>query len=151
MSFKQSVNPTAMQGLVNGLLSALEAIPTAALLAGAKLHLFNNNIQISRHTALTDLIEPTWAGYAALLLPALSGPIKLNDATFGVTAEAVFTATAAPTPADSVYGYFVTTGATPVLAIAERFDAPVTIAEVDDFVSVQFIFPEQFLRAVGST
>jgi hypothetical protein len=147
MSFKESTNPVIMPIVAKMLLNALSTIPTAALLVPFKVHLFNNDIQIAPTTPLASLIEPTWTGYAAISIAALTGPINLDDNHEGMTAEAIFTCTTAPTASDLIYGYFVTGTAGVVLEIAERFDAPVPIINANDFVSVQIVFPEPYARS----
>jgi hypothetical protein len=146
MSFKESKNPTVMDPLVKTMLAALSAVPTKALLVPCEIRLFNNDVQISRYTLRTALIEPTWAGYAAAAIAALEGPLNLDQNNDGMAADGIFTCTTAPTSSDTIFGYFITDVGGANLLAAERFDSPVAIALAGDFVSVQFVFPEPFLR-----
>jgi len=147
MSFKTSSNPVVMAPLVKSLLNALGTLPTAALLTPCKLELFNSNVQISKSTPLAALTPPVWTGYAPIAVASLTGPLNLDGNNDGMTAEGVFTCTAAPAASDLIYGYMVVDNAGAVLLIAERFDAPVPIVAAGDFVSVQLVIPEPFARS----
>ena len=147
MSFKTSLNPTVYPVMADKILAALGAIPAAALLTPCKLCLYANDIAVSRHTQLSDLQAPTFTGYAPAAIAALTGPVNLDENSDGMTAEASFKATAAPTSSEVIYGYYVTDNADAELLIAERFDVPVPIVESGDFCSVQLVFPEPFGRS----
>jgi hypothetical protein len=149
--FHESKTPTIYGPLTSQILKALTTLPTAALLVPCSLKLFNNNIQISRHTQLTDLIEPTWAGYAPITLAFDGKVLALDDNNLGISAEGTFQCSTAPTPTDVIYGYFITGGTPTTLFVAERFASPENITEVDDFVGVQFVFPEPYTRSFSGT
>lgn len=146
MGFKTSQTPIVMGSLVDALLSALGTIPAKALLLPCDVRLFANDVPVTRKTQLTDLVEPTFPGYAAANVAALNGPLALDTNNDGMSADVTFKCNAAPTASELIYGYFLTDTAGTALLMAERFDVPQPIASADDFVNVQVVIPEPFGR-----
>lgn len=138
--FHRSQNMVITKALADALLATLQAIPGAALINGAKLRLFKNNVVLGPLTAIADLTESTFTGYAATVLPALNGPITLAGFVEGLHIEVNFDCTAAPVPAETVFGYYVTDAAGAVLYAGETFGAPDPINNAGDFCSVDVIF-----------
>lgn len=77
-------------------------------LNGCVLRLFANDVHPSWNTVLSDLIEPSFPGYATLPLTGWGGPIVTSQNTAMIaTLTRTFTMTS-PGPASMIYGYFVT-------------------------------------------
>lgn len=105
--------------------------PTAGPLVNAHLILFTNDIIPGRNTVIGDLVEATFAGYAAGVLVWSAGE---NDSA----GRAVLIGTPATfSPADAVleetiYGVGITNTAETTLFAAERFATPVPLASPAD-------------------
>lgn len=97
------------------------------------LHLYRNDVTPTDSTTLADLTECTYPGYAALVLSGANWAISTTGGTTTATyAEQAFPCTA-DTAAQSVYGYYLTQGATVVWV--ERFtDGPLSIQRFGDTV-----------------
>lgn len=146
MPFTQAANPVAKAVLLDALLAALAARPAAALLAAPNVHLYVNNIAFAAGTAISDLTEATFAGYAAAVLPTLVGPIALPNGALGLHAAVDYVATSVVSPGQVVYGYYVTDTTNAILYWGEKLATPIPIANIGDFVSLEVIFPEETLR-----
>lgn len=147
--FVQSVAPVWSKALCDALLNALTAVPLAPLLNAPNVHLFKNNTVFGPSTLLSGLTESDFPGYAIVAMGALAGPVTLTSLAEAKYVDADFACNAAPSPAQIVYGYYVTDGTNLILYAGETFPIPVNIASPGDFVSLELIWPEARLRSAA--
>lgn len=86
--------------------------------------LFVNNITPNRSTLLTDLVEPTWSGYARRGLTASVWTTPVQDGDFVVSTWGVdgFTYTNTDASPTTVYGWAIWDSGLGQLVFAQRFD-----------------------------
>jgi hypothetical protein len=112
-------------------------VATGGPLAGATCHLFINDIAVSERTALADLTEASFTGYAASGAVVWGSPRNEVGAGAAIDGDLkTFSASGTPTPQSVVGYYLASSGTTPALLYVERFDAPVVFAEAGDVVRV---------------
>jgi hypothetical protein len=92
------------------------------LTAGVKYHLYTNNLTPTLATALVNLTEAGWTGYAAVTLDFTNFTINGVAGNSGYALASPITFTNSTGSTVNPYGYYVTdTAVTKLLAIA-RFD-----------------------------
>ena len=103
------------------------------------VHLYKNDYTPVLATALGDLNESDFTGYAVVSAPTWSSP-ALDGANFAYIDTATLTFTPTADPAGQIaYGYYVTESGT--LLFAQRFAGPVTLV---DGVPLNFIIRFRF-------
>ncbi len=120
--------------------AALKNILTAMIGIGGEfetvtVHLYKNDYTPSIGTVIGDLIEADFDGYAASSAVTWGAVVQSSDGTplvIGDTKTAVATGSTTP---NTVYGYYYTDSGGNLKGAA-KFDEPVQIVDVDDFVSV---------------
>lgn len=106
---------------------------------GAKLHLFKNNITPDVQTALADLEECDFDGYAASAAVTWGSVIHAGADSVQIASDAKeFVATGGTTP-NNIYGWYVTDGAGTGYLGAERFDEPIPVVEAGNGLSLQAV------------
>lgn len=75
------------------------------------LRLFKNDATVSDTLVASGLTEADFTGYTAITLTGGSWVTTPGDPCTGAYAQQTFTASAAVSPAQSIYGYYVTNGA----------------------------------------
>jgi hypothetical protein len=115
-----------------GWLAAFNALVAAGGLA--RIRLFQNNYVPSFTDTVTDYVEATFSGYPGFLSPTW-GSAFVNGANQGeIDALPLTWAHNGGVTANLIYGIYITDGANN-LAYAERFDAPVSMSAVPDFIT----------------
>jgi hypothetical protein len=131
-----------MQALIEAILAGLSTVPGAKFLTTPTLHLYTAvAVPLNQNMVVGNFTEADFAGYAAVTLPTLVGPVNLpaGDGK-GMFADGVFTASSGiTTPGQVIVGYWVDNAATDVY-LAEQFPAPVLIVNPGDFVDVSVFF-----------
>lgn len=108
-------------------------------LAAATLKLFTTNVTVGPDMTLGDFDEPSFTGYAPVG-PLVWGPAYIDESGRAIQSAGCkqFTCTSAPVQPETVYGYFLTTGAGPfVLAGAVRFAQPVSVSRADQAIHAE--------------
>lgn len=118
---------------------------TGGTLEGLTLKLFKSDVLPNAYTPIADYIEPTFAGYAPVT-PVVFGlsVMEAGGAVAVYGAESQFTCTEDGAD-DIIHGWFAVKGATPTeAALAERFDEPISIARIGDYVrcAPRYIIPQ---------
>ncbi len=132
------------QATAKALIDALKA--TGQWLDALTLHLFVAPTTLRAGLVLTDLVEPTFPGYAPVALSAWGADWLDSAGNAGITAPSIqFTCTGAAD--DSIKGYYLTAGTGGSLALrhAELFPGgPIGIARAGDGLIVlpSFTLPE---------
>jgi hypothetical protein len=141
MSFVTSVQPVISKPLAAALLAALDVRPAAPLLTTPKCHLFTAGPSpITPTNVIGDFTEATFAGYAAVVLGALSADINLPSGLgYGRQVDADFIGGAVVAPGETILGYWIDDGAA-ALYMAETFVVPIPIAIPGDFIGIDNIF-----------
>jgi hypothetical protein len=142
----QSLTPVMMKTTLDALLAALSARPAAALWATPNVHLFSNMITPTAESLLADFTECTFAGYAAVALPTLAGPVHLANDAQALLAEVNFIGGSVVAPGQNVMGYYITDTTNALLYVAELFGAPIPIANPGDYLTLALIFAEAAVR-----
>jgi hypothetical protein len=145
--FRTAVQPIYTASLNQALLAALSARPALALLATPNVHLFVNNLAVAWNTVIGDLTEATFAGYAAIALPAFSAPVHLASNGQGLVASINFVGGAIVAPGQVAYGYYLTDTTNAILYWLETFAEPVPFASVGDFLNLDIVAVEPAGRA----
>lgn len=125
--------------LSNAELRTQLALPFAAMgrYDGAVVRLFKNDITPDRTTVLADLTEADFAGYAASSAVVWGAVFSdENDAANVVGGSKQFQASGPVSPAQQIYGYYVTNAAGDTLYWAERFDQPKEVNGAEDAIIV---------------
>jgi hypothetical protein len=141
----QSKNPVYARAITASMLSALSAVPGAALLVTPFVHLFTAGPSVILPTSVPgDFTEATFVGYApvALTLP-LVGPIQIDNADLARHNEVDFLAGAVVPPGENILGYWVDEAAVggATFYFGEVFETPVPIAALGDYISLDVAFP----------
>lgn len=130
------------------LLAALLARPAAALLTTPTVHLFTGTPTLNPDSVPAAFTEPTFHGYAAVVISALLGPVNLDSNTIGVHQEVDFLATTGGAISDNVTGYYITSGDGTVFYGGETFPTAFGFAIPGDFLSLDVVFPLPLLLDV---
>lgn len=141
----QSKAPVYARALTDALLDALSARPAAALLVTPFVHLFTNGPPTILPTSVPgDFTEATFVGYAAvaLTLPLL-GSIQIDPDDLAQHNEVDFIGGAVVPPGEVILGYWIDEAAAAgtVLYMAEIFQAPIPIAVLGNYISLDVAFP----------
>lgn len=118
--------------------------------SGAKLILATNQFTPSKARVLADLTQPTFTGYAAIVL---TWGVATYDPTGQVVAFSqlcTFRATAGPVNI-TVYGYGITNPAGTVLFGSGLFSTPLTIVDTNSTVNVVSSLPLQISQTGQET
>jgi hypothetical protein len=139
--FVTSIAPTWNYVLAENLLLALMARPGAALMATPTVHLFTAvSAPISPTITTSAFTEASFTGYAAVVLSSLDGPVNLPPANvIGSYQTSNFIAGSVTSPGQTILGYWVDNGAA-TMYLAELFAAPIPIARLGDFISLDVIW-----------
>ncbi len=141
-----SIIPVMMKATLDALLAALSARPAAALFATPNVHLFTNMVTPTAESLLADFTEATFAGYVAVALPTLAGPVHLPNDSQALLAEVNFIGTTVAPPGEAIQGYYITDTTNAILYIAELFGTPIPIANPGDYLTLAIILPEAAVR-----
>lgn len=140
MPFVVSKNIVWSRSVVQAMLSVLDAIPVAVAMPTPFVHLFTvGPAPITPDSVPADFTEAAFAGYAAIALPTpFLGPINVEPDLQGVHEEVDFIAGAVVPPGEMIAGYYVTSQAAAGgnFYLGETFVAPIPIAAVGDFISL---------------
>lgn len=121
-------------------LAALTA--ASAPLNGAKLHLYKVLVALSGNTALGDLTECDFTGYAASSAITWGTPFFKPDGTAVVTGDLKsFVVGSSPTVLNTVYGWYVTQATPTSLLLARQFDTPVILTQAAQGIEVIPCYP----------
>lgn len=138
--YRRTTNLVIGQTLLDALLGCLAARPAAALLTTPKLQLFVGNTTVTPLSAWADFTFATFHGYADAAV-TLTAPGNLANGDQCVTSAVNYIATTGGSlGAQNIAGYILSDGAAAFYA-GERFDVPVSIAAVGDFLDLDFILP----------
>lgn len=111
----------------------------------AKIVLFTNDINPGEGLQVTDLVQPTFSGYAVGNF-TLSGPYNTDQGGFQQLNSGVrrFDCDAETDPPQVVYGYAILNPDATEVLFAERFQTPQTISQAGDSIAgvVRFTEPE---------
>jgi hypothetical protein len=126
--------------LDNLLTTATATGPPAGMLNGAKLHLFKAPFSAAPLTRIADLIEADFAGYAPVPVTTWGLPYAGPDGQMYMKGGChQFTPTDETKP-NTIYGYWIDNGATPVYPVTiVTFDSPQTAESVYDAVMVEAV------------
>jgi hypothetical protein len=105
-------------------------------LAGAKMHLFQNNLVPNPLNVLADFTEATFTGYVVPAAITWNTPYTDSAGSAEVIGTVQQFEATGSAITNIVYGYFVTDGAGAVLLYAESFSTPVSVAQAGDAVIV---------------
>ena len=139
--FVKSKAPVYSNVFLLKVLGAFLVNPAAALLAAPKLKLFSAVVGVPNPSSIiADFTEVVFTGYAEFVVAAWGGVINLPAGNGkGNLVSKDWACTAAPAPATQAAGYYIIDGVD--LVMAELFDAPVPIAAIGDFVSLDVTCP----------
>jgi hypothetical protein len=135
--------------LTDKLLACLTGTLTAGVCATATVGLFNSSgiaPMPSDALAVYTAATPTFSGYATKTFVP-SGAVNLSNSCQGVIGNVTFTQATSTAPlGDTVYGYFVQSGAN--LLWAERFasGAALPLVNAGDFVELNVALPLQSVQ-----
>jgi len=118
-------------------LTALSGV--GGLLAGAKVHLFQNNFVPNIGMDLADLVEANFAaGYAPSSAVVWSIPLDNDDGNGPVLVgdNKLFIVAAPVTVTNTIYGWYLTNGAGTVLLCAERYGTPKQMIQAGNAIGV---------------
>jgi len=140
----QSRLPTVGRVLADALLASLMARPAGALLTTPTVHLFTAGPELSADTVPGDFTEATFVGYSDATITAMLGPINSGENTVSLHVQADFLAGAVVAPGQTILGYWIDNAST-TLYLAEYFAAPVPIATLGDYISLDVQFGQPTL------
>lgn len=148
--FAKSKNVTYTRALVAAMLGSLATRPAGPLLTTPTVHLFSAvGGTITPNTVIADFTQCTFAGYAPVVLPALSAVVNLEPTyTYGSHAECDWVAGAIVSPGQFVLGYWIDDGATTLYA-SEQFGTAVPLVLPGDFISLDIILGLYAIAQVG--
>lgn len=113
-----------------------------------KIHLFKNNVTLSRTTVIGSLTESTYTGYAAQTLNgATDGGIDVNNWDTWSWPVKTFQQTGA-SASETAFGYYVTDSAGTTLLWGENFTTPQVFTNSGDGFTITptFSFGSLFLN-----
>lgn len=110
--------------------------------SGAKLILATNQFQPSKARVLADLTQPTYTGYAAIVLTWGAATYDPNGQVVSFSQLATFKATAGPINI-TVYGYGITNPAGTSLLASGLFAAPLALVDTTGTINVVATLPLQ--------
>lgn len=114
-------------------LTALTAV--GGLLTGAKLGLFQNDVNPGRATLLADLDPATFDGYALSAAITWSAPVLGEDGFWRVVGDAkTFISDDPQTTPNTIYGWYLVDAAGTGLIGAERYEEARLIFEPDQSI-----------------
>lgn len=117
-------------------------INTGAPFEAPIVKLFQNDVVPDVNTVLADLDEADFAGYADVNGPTWGTPYIDVDGNALVTAASHEFVASGPTPANTIYGWYMTDDPATKLLAAYRFSTPVGInATGDGLTLVPFLRP----------
>jgi hypothetical protein len=111
-------------------LAALTA--TGGLLATGKVHLFANSLSPLPTTPLSDLVEATFTGYAAISFGTFGAPYIGPDGFVHITAPGVQFIATDGVVVNTIYGAYLTDTAGTLLIAIALFVEPVPITQASD-------------------
>lgn len=120
----------------------------SSLNGNVKIHLFKNNVTLSRTTVIGDLTESTYTGYASQTLSSASdGGIDANNWDTWTWPVKTFQQTGASS-SETAYGYYVTDSGSTTLLWGENFTTPQVFANSGDGFTITptFSFGSLFLN-----
>jgi hypothetical protein len=118
------------------------AIAATAILDGAKVALFQNNLNPDKDTQLADITPADFTGYAT------SSAVVWGTPGFNLAGDAVvaagskqFQAGSPATVANVIYGWYLVDTTGLILLASDRFPAPVNVSAPLQLVDVVATFP----------
>jgi hypothetical protein len=128
--------------LAEALLATLLTRPANPLLTTPTVHLYTAATNPpSPQSAVADFTEATFAGYAAVVLASLVGPVLLPSSEgYGLIGHADFIGGAVVSPGQVIIGYWIDDG-TATFYAGEAFQNPIPISVPGDFISLDAVFP----------
>lgn len=121
---------------VQAMLLANKTLPGAALIAPGYMGLFKNDFTPTPLSVAGDLTPADFSGYS-LSLTVVQPPHNLTPQRAACQMQQSFIATtASPFVPNTCYGYYIADVTGAILYASERFDVPIPIASVGDFISV---------------
>jgi len=123
--------------LLKGLLADGVGIVASGLPSGvlkqAKMGLFTNQVPINLNTLLSDLVQPTYTGYALLAVTPWTGPVRQSDGSYQVISpDCVFQMQDSTKPTVAYGAFLQTSDAQPELLGGVVFDTPVALQTWED-------------------
>ena len=100
------------------------------------LHLYTNNLVLKESTIVSDLVQPTFSGYASAIMSGPSWTVVVGDPTVATFPDMPFLCNAPPSAPQTVYGYFVTRDGGSNLMWAEKFPIPQIISATGERIIV---------------
>lgn len=146
--------------MINGqptdyLLDAIWTWLSATFLATPKGGLYTNNPTLTRGTLLSDLTQPTFAGYAEVALVPEALVIDAQGNYILKFETVTFQPSGAVTPNQTATGCYIvnTVSATDHLVLAGSLIAPFTFAVATDGLDIQFemVIPNALIYALTCT
>jgi len=124
--------------LVRALLAnEIDATPLPGFLSDLEAILYTNSPTLTRDTAIGDLTQPTYTGYAAVAI--VPSAIYYDEETGGyaINTQALeFRPTANPASPVTIVGWGLQNPTGPVLYAAEDFDAPQILTDTDSLIDI---------------
>lgn len=148
MPVVQSQEPVISRPFLATFLAALVARPAAPLIDAAQISLFSAGpAPITPNSTVAEFTECIFDGFATVPFTGVGPVVAIpNGEGIAVTADALFTLTGTA-GVDTAAGYYVYDGAT--LVLAEYFEAPITLSQIGDFISLQMFLALHFINAIG--
>lgn len=101
------------------------------------LHLYSTNVLVTPQTAIGDMVEPTFTGYAAVASIAFGAAVNApNGAALSQAPSEQFVCSGG-TPTDIIYGWYLTDSGNTSLKLVVPFATPVAVGNIGDAVPVQ--------------
>lgn len=150
--FFVSILVTLHRTLVAALASVLKTASVPALTVTPTVHLFTAGpTPITPDFTDADFTEATFTGYSPKALTLL-GPVNMGPNNQAMHGEVDFVAGAVEAPGQNILGYWIDNHATTPTAfyMAELFPEPIPIVQLNDFLSLDSIFPIPMQLATGA-
>lgn len=113
-----------------------EALLDLILAVNYTLHLFKNDVSVADSLTEGDFTEADFTGYSSIALTGGAWVSTQGDPSTGTYAKQTFTSSAGQTPAQTIYGYYITRTSDGALQWFKKFDAAVTVQFNGDEIAV---------------
>lgn len=117
------------------------AVGFTSLFPFLTVRLFQSPVLVSYATVVAQLLEPTFAGYAGLVLANVETPLAdpVNGGVSCYLGSALFVCSSAPLAPQMIYGWWIDDGSGNLLA-AGNFIEPYRIAKAKDAIFFEIVW-----------
>lgn len=141
---RASQAPVINRTIVDGMLGALLARPADALTNTVHARLYSAGPNPPTPTSVVgDFTECTFAGYAAVALATMTGPVTTDSGDArALLANATFVASSGLVlPGQNAIGYFVTLAGGTAMFFSEAFGEVVAFGQAGDYLDLSVVCP----------